>query len=197
MKKIMIAMVILLTSLNVNAQNENTNATNGLFVDALIGISSLSSHYYKGTDGVAKFSFNARVGSKWYKGNSGSNYTPGFQMTWTRLGVSTFVRNISGSVIDLTSFDIMPLNIGYTGYLKFNDNVGLETNFNVGPGFSINKYNTLIGLHINPELKLRYKALALGLDFSFFNGENYNQLYYTRGYWYTLNTYSLVLGIKL
>lgn len=192
-KQILILTIALISIFKINAQEGN--ATNGLFVDALIGVSSFSSHTYKGRDGVAKFSLNARVGNKMYLSNS-NKLSHGVQMTWVRLGVSTFTRKIYGTIVNFTSFDMMPLNIGYTGYLKFNENIGLETNFNVGPGFSFNKHFTLIGLHLNPEFKLRYNALAVGLDFSFFNGKNVNEESYSLGYWFTLNTYSLVLGVK-
>lgn len=185
MKKIVLVALTLIVSWGAMAQN--SYAKNGIFVDALMGGSAFSKHK---TDGeVGYFSLDARVGSKWYLGSE-SKFRSGVQLIYGRIG---FNASKWGAL-----FNFLPVNAGYTSYWSISDAMGLELNLNVGPGMAINKYTTLMGIHVNPEFKLRYKALALGFDFSFLNGGNLNTStsYTDKIYWYSLNTYSVVFGLK-
>lgn len=161
-KLITLSILTLLTSLSFAQGNEF--AKNGLFVDALIGGTALSSHITNGADEIGLFAFNARIGSKWYLGEN-KKFRAGAQLTYARMGFSV-VRNFGTTY---AFFNFIPVNPGFTGYLAFNDKMGLETNLNVGPGFTFNKRSILVGVHVNPEVKFRYKALALGFDFSLLN----------------------------
>ncbi len=194
-KKITTFIFICITALTL-AQTENSYVKKGLFVDALIGGSSLSSHYNGGRDAISMFSFNARVGSKWYFGET-SKFNSGIQLTWARLGFN--VASVNNNYYyrqTVGVFNFIPLNVGYTSYLAFNDNMGLETNINVGPGFTFNKNFVLIGVHANPEIKFRYKNLAAGFDFSLLNAQNFSKETSYYSYWFSHNTYSLVFGLK-
>lgn len=189
MKKTIITMMILMTSLFINAQNENIK--NGLFADVLIGKSSFNFNNLNSAYSRSMFSMNARVGSKWYFG-SNEKYRPGIQMTWLRTGFSTHIDNGNS----FTFFNFIPLNVGYTSYLSIDEDLGLELNLNIGLGYSFAKGRTLSGYHLNPEAKLRYRTLSLGLDLSFYDGKEIRDDNY-EGYWFSNNSYSLTLGIKL
>lgn len=169
-------------------------AHSGFFLDGIFGGGPLSVPGYSYVPEMLG-SINFRLGTKWYFGN-GYRYRPGLQMTWFRLGFSA--ANLLGTTYQQPIFmvDLYPVNIGHASILSFNDVLGLEINVNTGLGMEFPIASTIypmIGIHVNPELKFRYKALAVGLDISIFNG---TQMTSNNSLWYAKNIYSLSIGGK-
>lgn len=115
------------------------------------------------------FGLNVRLGSKWYFGSSDS-WRPGIQATWARIGV--FLPDDFNFSLTSPKFTLSLLNLGFTNAIKFNESNGMEMNANVG--FSMNGIpvptssndNLQIGVIFGGDIKYRYKALAVGFDYS-------------------------------
>lgn len=175
----------------------------GLFIDGMIGMNSVTQfgfgnfyyddfgNYVQGS-GVEKdnyASLNIRLGSKWYFGTR-EKWRPGLQVTYFKLGLylNPNANNPGRNSIALG-------NLGYTNAFKFKENIGMEANLNVGlcalnvlPPWSY--LDPAFGINYGAAVKFRYKALAVGLDFSRLQ-TNFNN---SRGT--IMNVYSVTIGAK-
>lgn len=119
-----------------------------------------------------------RLGSKWYFG-SGEKFKPGIQAVWARIGVATplvfgVVTNPNSSLAKVSVNGAL-LNIGSTNLFVFNENIGMEANFNIGLNSSFsfvpvsngNQTVMQFGVLINPVIKFRYKKFAVGFDIAY------------------------------
>lgn len=148
----------------------------GFFLEGLIGYANyrVGSYYYydnfTGTSYIAdqsrsELALTIRFGSKWYFGQR-EKWRPGLQATWLRLGNYIDTRDAETLIIGTKSLSIA--NVGMTNAFRFNDKIGLEANFSVGPTLLIDPdYGSAhMGLLIGPEVKLRIGSLAIGLDYA-------------------------------
>ncbi|MEX1191480.1 MAG: UvrB/UvrC motif-containing protein [Brumimicrobium sp.] len=136
--------------------NRNKLTKNGYFIDALLGFGSSSS---TGLSFVPGF----KMGTKFLKNNKGGSYIRGFQLVYARVQVA-----FNGFGFNWAN--ISPFGIGYTSIKTFNEDVGLEINanvmLNINPVSEPNSTSSIPygGVLFNPEVKFRYKALAVGID---------------------------------
>lgn len=172
MRKLFFIIALTLLSTTINAQVSKLNK-NGFYVDALIGSATVNNF-------DATFGGGVKIGNIWYFTNVGL-WNPGLKTTWFR-GTTYFGSNeflFQGSA----------LNVGFANMFKFNEKIGLEANVNLGYNvvyanndldysydyyYNDGYYNgnsrnnsydyTSGGVMINPEVKFRYKVLAVGLD---------------------------------
>lgn len=179
---------------------------NGLFIEGMIGMNTISqknqfnSYYYdefgnyiEQTSPVTEnyASLSIRMGSKWYFG-SNEKWRPGIQLTYFKLGL--YINpNANGSYgIGRNSMSLA--NVGFANAIKFNDKIGMEANANVG--FSLINflppwnYDPAPGINYGAEVKFRFKALAVGLDYSRMDA-NFGQ--FDR---ISMNIYSITIGAK-
>lgn len=153
--------------------------SNGFFFEGLIGFSQVKRESYYGwyyddfgnsipsqpqTTIQNNISLNLRFGNKWYFGQR-EQWRPGVQMTWVRLGIHIDPQYAESIFIGPKTFSIC--NVGMANIFKFNENVGLEANFSGGINFDIDlDYgNAFVGIAFGPEVKLRLKKFALGIDY--------------------------------
>lgn len=177
---------------------------NGLFIEGMLGMNSI----YQKDDAINYYydefgnyieetspsrqnyaSLSIRLGSKWYFG-ANEKWRPGIQVTYFRLGLylNPNATNPGRNSVSLG-------NVGFANAFKFNEKIGLEANANVGltmmnflPPFFNN--NPAAGLNYGLEVKFRYKALAVGLDYSRMEA-NFNSNRYT-----SMDVISLSIGAK-
>jgi len=154
-----------------------------------------------------------RFGNKWYFGE-GSRFRPGIQVIWARIGAiaplpfSSPDPRDGGYASYAPTLTFAPLNVGATHLFIFNDEIGLEANFNIGLNANVslaatgsgNQNQTLLqlGILLNPVLKLRYKRFAIGVDFVFTHslpGQIYESNEPTRSSSY--NTNMILVGITV
>ena len=111
------------------------------------------------------FTFNIKFGSKFYLGSKDKMWRPGIQANWIRLGINVDVNNPSTLITGPKNFSLA--NVGMANVFKFTDDIGLEVNFTTGFNFDIDPYYGILtyGIGFSPELKFRYKNLAVGLDY--------------------------------
>lgn len=180
---------------NQGFSQSNNYASNGVYLEALIGGTTFSESLKVDPDDLNLVSFNVLAAYRWYA-NTGKRYKPGIQLTFVRLGLDA--GKTKKPVIlprnDVAMFNLIPMNIGYTSYLAFNEELGMEFNINLGPGMAITNDFVQIGIHANPNVKFRYKKLAFGLDASILNGPNVHPD--SRNDWYSKNTFSATFGYK-
>lgn len=132
--------------------------SNGFFLDGIISasVSNVSS---------AGFQSASRMGNKFYFGR-GRTYRAGLGVTYFRLGLG-----LNGFVGDEILSVNLSHSLGFINAIKFNNKTGLEINAYLG-------YNSMFiidddfypGLIFNPNIKFRYKALAVGLDIAYRRG---------------------------
>jgi len=167
---------------------------NGLFIEGMIGRNSIYqknnyiNYYYDEFGNYIEepspsrqnyASISVRLGSKWYFG-SRAKWRPGIQVTYFKLGLylNPNATNPGRNSISLG-------NVGFANAFKFTEKIGMEANANVGftamnvlPPFFNN--NPVAGLNYGLEVKFRYKALAVGLDYSrmqaAFNNNRYTSM---------------------
>ena len=160
--------------------------SSGVFIDGLIGFAQLNrldyndgsyfvdefGYYYPSGPVVRKtnyLSLGFRLGTKWYFGQR-EQWRPGLQVNWIRLGLYLDPNDAASLLIGPKNLSIC--NVGMANIIKFNDNIGLELNFTTGLNMGVDlDYGRMdIGLGIAPEVKLRLKKLAIGLDYSYIQG---------------------------
>ena len=177
-------------------ESEDHIMSNGFFLDGMIcynmaNLGELETINYYDQNGyylyseeiiddrsVNYFGFNVRLGNKWYFGTS-ETWRPGIQATWARIGV--FIPEDLG--FNPPKFTLSLLNLGFANAIKFNESNGMEINANVGfsmngiplPSAINNNDNLQIGVIFGGEVKYRYKAIAVGFDYSRINLEAPNQ----------------------
>jgi len=176
--------------------------SSGVFIDGLIGFAQLNRQDYQQdvyyidqwgnyifSPGPTSFTTNYlsigfRLGTKWYFGEN-EKWRPGLQVNWIRLGIYLDPDDAGSLFIGPKNLSIC--NVGMANIIKFNDKMGLELNFTTGLNMGVDlDYGRMdIGIGITPEVKFRYKKLALGLDYSHiqgissttnFRGDIWNQL---------------------
>ena len=177
---------------------------NGLFIEGMLGMNTITqfgytNYYYDEfgnyiqSSGVQKdnyASLSIRMGSKWYFG-SNEKWRPGIQLTYFKLGL--YINpNANGSYgIGRNSMSLA--NVGFANAFKFNDKIGMEANANVG--FSLINflppwnYDPAPGINYGAEVKFRFKALAVGLDYSRMDARQTNDRI-------SMNIYSITIGAK-
>lgn len=198
MKKLFLTLITLI-SISSSAQIGKLDK-NGFYVEGIFGTATTDIQ-------DAAFGGGLKLGNIWYFGNSGI-WHPGLKTVWFR-GTTYFNDSdilIQGSVT----------NVGFANLFKFNESIGLETNINVGYNIVYNKaeyynnnkyyydgynfynydnydYNEVVGggVMINPEIKFRYKVLAVGLDMVFSNIKDYDDNYNM-----PMSTINLSVGAK-
>lgn len=179
--------------------------SNGFFFEGLIGISQVKRENFYGyyeydqwgnpiytpqTTSLNNLALSLRFGNKWYFGQR-EKWRQGVQMTWMRMGIHIDPENAESIIIGPKTFTFC--NVGITNVFKFNENVGLEANISGGLNLDIDiEYgNASIGLAFGPEVKLRLKKLAIGLDYMHIEGLSDTQ--FTPNRW---NILSLSVGGK-
>lgn len=160
--------------------------SSGVFIDGLIGFAQLNrldyndgsyfvdefGYYYPSGPVVRKtnyLSLGFRLGTKWYFGQR-EQWRPGLQVNWIRLGLYLDPDDAASLLIGPKNLSVC--NVGMANIIKFNDNIGLELNFTTGLNMGVDlDYGRMdIGLGIAPEVKLRLKKLAIGIDYSHIRG---------------------------
>lgn len=125
------------------------------------------------TTGSSSFGF--RLSNKWYF-DATPKWRSGIQVSYIRMNF-----NSSYALSPFSAFSLSPLNFGTANIIKLNDHLGLEANMICGLTITQdgNSGYTYTGITLNPEVKLRYKVLAVGIDYSrssqLFN--NYHRLH--------------------
>jgi hypothetical protein len=104
--------------------------------------------------------FGLKLGNKWYFGKN-KKYRPGFTATWLRVDFQSL-----GVDQNNFSFSLLP-NIGFINAFKFNQNMGIEVNMNTGLKLIFVPNRIFFAAAINPNVKLRYKALTVGIDLNY------------------------------
>lgn len=179
---------------------------NGLFIEGMLGMNSVyqedvyNGYYYDefgnyvedlGSSRQNYASLSIRLGSKWYFG-SREKWRPGIQLTYFKLGLYLNPNSNSTSSIGRNSMSLA--NVGFANALKFNEKMGMEANANVG--FTVLNflppwnYTPAPGINYGVEVKFRYKALAVGLDYSRMQA-NFNTSRYT-----SMDVISISIGAK-
>lgn len=163
----------------------------GFAIDVLVGASQFSAYQYnyyyydpnnpyiqpqplKRVDN--SFSLGFRISNKFYF-DATPKWRTGIQVSYVRLNM-----RMSDAIDPFQSFSISPMHFGTANIIRLNDNLGLEANFLFGLTLSVDNYfgNGYTGFTFNPEVKLRYKVLAVGLDYSRTGqmpGEQYHRLH--------------------
>lgn len=135
--------------------NRNKLTKNGYFIDALLGFGSSSSTGLSFVPGI-------KMGTKFMK-NKGGSYIRGFQLVYAR-------AQVAFNGFGFNWANISPFGVGYTSIIIFSEDVGLEINanvmLNINPVLKPNSTSSIPygGFLFNPEVKFRYKALAVGID---------------------------------
>jgi hypothetical protein len=112
------------------------------------------------------FTLNIKLGHKFYIGSKDKMWRPGIQANWMRLGINVDFNDPSTIITGPKNLSLA--NVGMANVFKFTDDIGLELNFTTGFNFDIDINNGGIltyGIGFAPELKFRYKSLAVGLDY--------------------------------
>ena len=151
----------------------------GVFLDLILGYAGTTDGWYQyewdpitGTYNdvytsypLNFFTLNIKFGNKFYLGSKDKMWRPGIQANWMRLGINVDVNNPSTLITGPKNFSFA--NVGMANVFKFTDDIGLEMNFTTGFNLDINLNNSILtyGLGFSPELKFRYKNLAVGLDY--------------------------------
>lgn len=108
------------------------------------------------------FTIGARISNKFYF-DATNKWRTGIQISYLRFNM-TFgtYSNPIGSMF------ISPMHIGTANIFRINDHLGVEANLVSGLTMSDDNVSgrTITGVSINPEVKIRYKLLALGIDYS-------------------------------
>ena len=201
-------MILILSSISgFNGKEKKDHITNnGLFIEGMLGMNSIykadvyNGYYYDEFGNyVAQTnssrenytSLSIRLGSKWYFGSS-EKWRPGIQLTYFKLGLYLNPNANNSSGIGRNSLSLA--NVGFANAFKFNEKMGMEANANVGltvmnflPPWN---YTPAGGINYGVEVKFRYKALAVGLDYSRMEA-NFNTSRYT-----TMDVISLSIGAK-
>ncbi len=182
--------------------------SNGFFVEGLIGVNLYSernnylsyydpqgNYYPNGYETIQSIdestltSVSIRLGNKWYFGQR-EKWRPGLQATYLKLGIYV---NPNSNIGFTNSVSIG--NLGFANAFKLTENMGLEANANVGfnimsmlPPFN---NQPAVGINYGAEVKFRFKALAVGLDYSRMEG-NLDYVQEKR----TMNVMSVSIGAK-
>ncbi len=133
-----------------------------------------------------------RLGNKWYFGKN-EKWKPGFQATWLRFGIHVGDGDTEDVFAGPRTISIA--NIGMCNIFKFNEKLGLEANFAVGPTLNIDVVNGGLsqGYSFSIESKLRLNRFSVGLDYQYSDLNSGNtQLY---GTYRTLSLHSLALTV--
>jgi hypothetical protein len=178
---------------------------NGFFLEGMLGMNSIkqTSSYsiYSYYDEFGNYieeksparesyaSLSIRIGNKWYFG-SREKWRPGIQLTYFKLGL--YLNPNSNYAVGRNSMSLA--NVGFANIFKFSEKIGLEANANVGftvlnflPPWNI---DPTPGINYGVAVKFRYKALAVGLDYSRMEA-NFNSSSYT-----SMDIISLSIGAK-
>ena len=178
--------------------------SNGFFVEGLIGANfytekdtytyydELGNYYPEGfltTQRSTLSSLSVRMGNKWYFGK-GEKWRPGLQVTYLKFGIYV---NPNSSIGFANSASVG--NLGFANAFKLSEKMGMEANANVG----LNIMNFLppfgngpaLGINYGAEVKFRFNALAVGLDFSRMEGNMGNTQERI-----TMNVVSVSIGAK-
>lgn len=140
----------------------------GFGIDLLLGYSAYNRYTEINNIQVPSLMQNMAIGfrmsSKWYFG-AGERWRPGLMANWFRLGIHIDPEDMVSLFIGPKT--LSPLNVGMTNVFKINENMGFEANIASGYNFEINlDYGYIYsGITLNPEVKFRYKKLAVGLDY--------------------------------
>jgi hypothetical protein len=182
---------------------------NGFFLDGNIGVTAFERTEYSGTtvpyavgfgnteiSNTGRYSevipvFGFTMGSKFYFGDREKKYIHGIQMTWIAPRIN---------LQEKAGIDILLLNPGYTGLVKFERDRGLELNISSGFSmlardistqqfgyFTVPAFDPIVGYNVSPGVKFRKGGFALGLQYSYAatisveNNPVYNSLSVTIG----------------
>ena len=148
----------------------------GIFLDLMLGYSQrqFKSQYsiYVYNPNQAQYQYtnyitlSLRFGNKWYIGKR-EKWRPGIQANWFRLGINLDPQDIGYSIFAGPK-NLSIANVGMCNVFKFSDKIGLEANFTTGINaeFDLNYGSLIPGIAISPEVKFRYKNLAIGLNYT-------------------------------
>lgn len=151
-------------------KTESTIFKNGFFIDFLFQGGPYSYTATSATSFVTQtVSLSTRMGNKWYFGNM-ERYRPGLTMTWFRPKV---MIGDDGTGDPLIVLGLSAVNVGLTNTISFNEVMGLEVNLNFGGVLyvDVTSDETFPAFLINPNVKFRYKQIAVGLDVSYSVGQ--------------------------
>jgi len=161
----------------------------GFFIEGFFGISEYTttasdSYYDNVLDEVNYLTYKTRdigatiglrIGNKWYFGKR-EKWRPGFQATWLRLGIHIVNDLPQGLLFGPRTVSLA--NVGMCNIFKFNEKLGMEANFSVGPTINIDLNNTGLssGFSFSMESKLRINKFSLGLDYQYSEMDNPNNV---------------------
>lgn len=185
-------------------EKKNHISNSGLFIEGMIGRNSIYqknntvNYYYDEFGNYIEepnpsrqnyASLSIRLGNRWYFGSL-EKWRPGIQVTYFKLGLylNPNATNPGRNSISLG-------NVGFANAFKFTEKIGMEANANVGftamnvlpPWFN---NDPAAGINYGLEVKFRYKALAVGLDYSRMQA-NFNNSKYT-----SMDVMSISIGAK-
>lgn len=180
----------------------------GFFIEGFIGVTEYTDRStYNGYDYLSSdytpysltttrrnnyMTIGVRLGNKWYFGKN-EKWRPGFQATWLRFGIHVGDGNTEDLLVGPRTISIA--NIGMCNIFKFNEKLGLEANFAVGPTLDIDLVNGGFsqGYSFSIESKLRLNRFSLGLDYQYSDLNSGNNQFY--GTYRTISLHSLALTV--
>lgn len=142
----------------------NRITKSGFYLELLVGGGGYSHQLVRNFTGPA-IAFN--LGNKFYMGDKNRDIRFGLDMNWGSIGG---IVN-SGGFYGGGAVHLAFVNPGFTMGASFNDAIGIEANFYMGPSVMI--YTDQIdsevggGLRFGPQVKFRYKVLAVGFEFRY------------------------------
>lgn len=191
-------LLLLLTSIS-NAQDSDMDSEkileSGYFIEGVFAsgvATSGSESYYTGGQTVYSFPMvGVRMGTKFYFGGP-SNMAFGMNLNYARLMLG-IVENTTYQVYD-PYLNFAPIGLGAAWAYHFGNGFGMEVNgdFHVTIYGNSGESDMNVGITINPNIKFRYKVLAIGFDLGYVNGRNLNNIN-GRG---EMASYGLSVGAK-
>ncbi|GEM_PF-3431850 len=150
---------------------------NGLSIELLIGYGTRTIQEYVDWDPVSSLAvyqtvnqnnlgIALKLSNRWYFGKR-EKWLPGLQVNWLRFG--TYINDFDDLAYGILAGPklLSPVNVGMSNIFKFNDKLGLEANITTGFNLDVDldQGEMTAGLAITPEVKLRFKKLAFGIEY--------------------------------
>ena len=176
----------------VNLTNEQKNRDHmgrtGVYFEGMIGYAQMSremeSYSYYGYYGGLEQQINSdatigfRFGTKFFFGDEDLKLKFGLNAAWVQLNVTASYQRVAFS----------PASLGLASIYRFNKNTAIELNTTTGFTLS-NIYRSRVGYKYGADMKLRYKAFAIGVDATRVMPWNNSSIEYS-------NFYTLNIGFK-
>lgn len=168
-----------------NAVRENKITSNGVFIEALIGSANYQYAYYvdnpfgpenfvSGYENVSALAIGFKFGNKFYFGGKDNPFRIGLNVHWVELNA------LLGGFHE-PSVQIAVVNPGIGAAWAFNRSLGVEANLNFGfSSLFIGDFEDQSGANqiggygvgFTPQVKFRFRALAVGFESNILNAIN-------------------------